>query len=130
MPKKLHVRLTRAQAQELHARLEAGGLSRRVRQRIQMVLDADRGEAIETIAYYHQVDVQTVRKWLKAYQRVGLPALADRPRSGHPPALREADWAALAALLDAGAAGERTWTLRQLVEWVAAERGCASALIA
>lgn len=123
MPKKLSVRLTRAQYEELRARLEAGGLSRRLRQRIQMVLDAGRGDATEKIAYYREVDVQTVRKWLKAYQAGGLPALADQPRSGHPPALREADWTALAALLDAGAAGERTWTLRQLAAWLATERG-------
>jgi transposase len=122
MPKKLHVRLTQAQAKELHTRLEAGGLSARLRERILMVQAADRGRPTEEIAFYRQVDVQTVRRWLKAYQAGGLAALADRPRSGHPPALCEADWAALAALLDAGAAGERTWTLRQLVEWLARER--------
>lgn len=123
MPKKLSVRLTRAQDDELRSRLEAGGLGKRLRQRVQMVLDADRGVATGTIAHYRGVDVQTVRRWLTAYRRGGLAALADRPRSGHPPALREADWAALAALLDAGAAGDRTWTLRQLVAWLATERG-------
>src|SRR5690349_19343185 len=114
MPKKLHGRLTQAQYDELHARLETPGPSTRLRQRVQMVLDAAGGEATEKIACYRQVDVQTVRRWLKAYQAGGLAALADRPRSGHPPALRADDWAALAALLGAGAAGERTWTLRQL----------------
>jgi transposase len=123
MPKKLLVRLTRAQYDELHARLAAGGLSKRLRERVLMVQTADRGEATEQIAFDRQVDVQTVRKWLKAYQAGGLAALADRPRSGHPPALHADDWTALAALLDAGAAGERTWTLRQLVDWLATERG-------
>jgi transposase len=123
MPKKLSVRLTRAQAKELHARLEAGGLSRRLRQRIQMVLDADRGDATEKIAFYREVDVQTVRKWLKAYLHGGLAGLADRPRSGHPTALQADDWTALAAVLDESAAGERTWTLHQLVDWLATKRG-------
>jgi transposase len=123
MPKKLQVRLTRAQAAELHTRLEAGGLSKRLRQRIQMVLDADRGDATEKIAFYGEVDVQTVRRWLKAYLRAGLAGLADRPRSGHPTALQEADWTALATLLEESAAGERTWTLPQLVDWLATTRG-------
>jgi putative transposase len=63
-----------------------------------------------------------VRKHLKAFAAGGFAALADRPRSGRRPRLRAADLAAVEALLDRDAAGERTWTLPQLVDWLAGER--------
>jgi putative transposase len=123
MPKKLEIRLKRAEYAALYARRETPGLNKRLRDRIGMVVDAANGQDTAKIAYYHAVDVQTVRKYLKAYQAGGLTALSDRPRAGRPPALSAADWAALLERLDAGATGERTWTLRQLVDWLATERG-------
>jgi putative transposase len=126
MPKKLEIRLQRAAYEALYARLETPGLNKRLRDRIGMVVDAANGHDTAKIAYYHAVDVQTVRKYLKAYQAGGLAALSDRPRTGRPPALSAADWAALTERLDAGATGERTWTLRQLVDWLATERGVRS----
>ena len=123
MPKKLRLELSREQSAALYAGLAAPGLSTRQRQRLLMVRDAVNGDDVAKIAFYRRADVQTVRRWLKAFQAGGVAALADRPRSGHPPALGAADWTALEAQLAAGAAGERTWTLRQLVEWLARERG-------
>jgi putative transposase len=123
MPKKLKLRLPRAAYQALYARWETPGLDKRVRDRLSMVLDAAKEHDTARIAADHAVDVQTVRKYLKAYQAGGVAALSDRPRTGRPPALSAADWAALTARLDAGATGERTWTLRQLVDWLATERG-------
>ena len=131
MPKKLRVALTREQSAALRAGLAAPGTSARQRQRLLMVCDAANGDDVAKIAFYRRADVQTVRRWLKAFGAGGVAALADRPRSGHPPALRgypAADWAALEATPvrgypAAGAAGERTWTLRQLVGWLARERG-------
>lgn len=58
-----------------------------------MVRDAATGDDVEKIAVYGRVDVQTVHRWLKAYPAGAVAALADRPRSGHPPAPGEADWA-------------------------------------
>lgn len=123
MPKKLRVALTREQSTALHAGLAAPGTSARQRQRLLMVYDAANGDDVAKIAFSRRADVQTVRRWLKAFGAGGGAALADRPRSGHPPALGGADWAALAGQLAAGATGERTWTLRQLVDWLARERG-------
>jgi transposase len=122
MPKKLEIRLQRAAYEALYARLQTPGLNKRLGDRIGMVVDAANGHDTAKIAYYHAVDVQTVRKYLKAYQAGGVAALSDRPRAGRPPALSAADWAALLERLDAGATGERTWTLRQLVDWLASER--------
>ena len=128
MPKKLRLELTREQWAALRAALAAPDTSARQRQRLLMVCDAANGDDVAKIAFYRRADVQTVRRWLKAFGAGGVAALADRPRSGHPPALGAADWAALEATPvrgypAAGAAGERTWTLRQLVGWLARERG-------
>ena len=128
MPKKLRLELTGGQSAALYAGLAAPGMSTRQRQRLLMVRDAANGDDVSKIAFYRRADVQTVRRWLEAFRAGGVAALADRPRSGHPPAtpLRgypAADWAALEGQLAAGATGERTWTLRQLVEWPARERG-------
>ena len=53
----------------------------------------------------------------------GFAALHDRPRSGRPPQVTAADLDALEVLLDESAAVGRTWTLPQLVHWLATERG-------
>ena len=66
MPKKLEIRLQRAEYEALYARLETPGLHKRLRDRIGMVVDAANGHDTAKIAYYHAVDVQTVRKYLNA----------------------------------------------------------------
>ena len=86
MPKKLRVALTREQSAALRAGLAAPGTSARQRQRLLMVCDAANGDDVAKIAFYRRADVQTVRRWLKAFGAGGVAALADRPRSGHPPA--------------------------------------------
>jgi transposase len=117
------LRLTQRDHDVLCARLHAPGLSRRLRQRIQMVVAAADGATVSEIAVQCRVDVQTVRKYLRAYRLGGVEALADRPRSGRPGALSDADWAALRALLDGGACEGWPCTLRQLAAWLASERG-------
>jgi transposase len=67
---------------------------------------------------------QTVRKFVTRFVAEGFAGLADRPRSGRPPRLTEADLVALEARLDADAAtGARSWTMPQLAAWLAEERG-------
>jgi len=123
MPKLIRVRLTSAQRTELRERQRQLPAADRVWERLEMVRRADWGARVPTIAARLEVDVQTVRTYLKAFADGGFAALADRPRSGRPPQLRAADLAAVEALLDQDAAGERTWTLRQLTDWLASERG-------
>jgi putative transposase len=123
MPKLLRVRLSRAAWEDLCARQRQVPAASRGWQRLEMVRLSARGVRAPDIADQVGVEVQTVRKYLKGFQAEGFAALADRPRPGRPPQLRPADLAALEALLDRDAAGERTWTLPQLVDWLATERG-------
>jgi transposase len=123
MPKLIRVRLTTAQWEELVARRRRIPAAHRLWARLEMVRLADLGLRAPAIAERVGAEVQTVRKHLKAFQAGGFAALADRPRSGRPPRLRPADLAAVEALLDRDAAGERTWTLPQLADWLAGERG-------
>jgi putative transposase len=123
MPKLIRVRLSTAQREELAERQRQVPAAHREWQRLEMVRQADWGHRAPAIAARLEVDVQTVRKYLKAFADGGVAALADRPRAGRPPQVRPADLAAVEALLDRDAAGERTWTLRQLTEWLASERG-------
>jgi transposase len=58
----------------------AAGLVRRAR----IVLLAADGVSNAQVAERVGVDVDTVTKWRRRYQRAGLPALADAPRSGRP----------------------------------------------
>ncbi len=48
------------------------------------------------------MDRQTLRDWVHRYNAEGLEGLCDRPRSGRPPQLSEAQLAELAALVEAG----------------------------
>lgn len=122
MPKKLELRLSPEAYEAVYARWVRPSVPQRVRDRLAMVMDAAKEHDTRQIAADHGVTVQTVRASLKAYQAGGVAALSDRPRTGRPPALSAADWVALLEQLDVGATGERTWTLRQLVDWLASER--------
>ncbi len=48
------------------------------------------------------MDRQTLRDWVHRYNAEGLDGLCDRPRSGRPPRLSEADLAELAELVETG----------------------------
>jgi transposase len=123
MPKLIRVNLNAAQRAELLERQRRLPVASRVWRRLDMVRQADWGRRAPAIAEWLGVDVQTVRAQLKAFQAEGFAGLADRPRSGRPPRVSPEDLAAVEALLDRDAAGERTWTLPQLTDWLARERG-------
>lgn len=57
----------------------------RVCERVHFVLLSGRGYSPPEIGELFGYDVQTVRTWLKAYQRQGCAGLDDAPRSGRPP---------------------------------------------
>jgi transposase len=113
------IRISLTAAEQEHLRLRARSADARTRDRLEMIRLADAGWSIPRIAGYLGFHEQTVRRQVKAFLAGGFDALPDRPRSGRPPQITEADLQAVDALLDAG---ERTWTLRQLVAWLAAER--------
>ena len=117
------VDLTAAQRAELEARCRQWGLAPRTRARLEMLRLADAGWSVPKIARLLNWHEQTVRKYIKAFLTASFDLLADRPRSGRPPKLTEADLTALEQLLDESAVSGRTWTLPQLVQWLEGERG-------
>ena len=122
MPKLLRLRLTSDQREELFVRQRQVPAASRLWRRLEIVRLADWGERAPAIAVRLEVEVQMVRHALKAFAADGFAGLADRPRSGRPPRLQDADLVALEAHLDQDAAGDRTWTLDQLMAWLASER--------
>src|SRR5215211_1761434 len=85
-----------------------------------MIRLADAGWSVPRIAVHLGAHEQTVRKYVKAFLAAGFAALSDRPRPGRPRRITEEHLRAVESLLDAGG---RTWTTRQLVEWLAREHG-------
>jgi transposase len=116
----IRVELTEAQRDELRARTREAGIAPRTRDRLEMVRLAGAGWTIPRIAAHLGCHEQTVRKYVKAFLADGFAALPDRPRPGRPPTVTEDHLLALEALIDGGG---RTWTTRQLVDWLAREHG-------
>ena len=116
----IRVHLTEAQRAELRARTRAPGVAPRARDRLEMVRLADAGWSVPRIARHLGCHEQTVRRHVAAFLAGGFDALPDRPRPGRPPSVTAAHLDALEGLLDAGG---RTWTMPQLVEWLAREHG-------
>ncbi len=123
MPRVIRVRLSAEQWTEWERLWRAGTLAPRVRERLEMIRCSDLGWSPPRIAAALGVHEQTVRKYVKAFVAGGFAALADQPRSGRPPTVTAADLDALERLLDESAASGRTWTLPQLVQWLATARG-------
>jgi transposase len=120
----LRLTLRAAERTELDRRLRAGTTPHAVHERLRMIAAVADGATVpaaaEALGHHHQ----TVRKVVKRFTVEGFAGLADRPRSGRPPRLAEADLLALEERLDADAAtGARTWTVGQAAGWLAEERG-------
>jgi transposase len=116
----IHVELTPAQRDELRTCTREPGIVPRTRDRLEMIRLSDAGWSIPRIAGHLGCHEHTVRKDVKAFLAAGFAALPDRPRPGRPPTVTEAHLVALETVIDAGG---RTWTTRQLVEWLAQEHG-------
>ena len=124
MPKIIRLTLSREQRADLDRRLRERTAEHRAHERLLMIRAVADGATIPQAAATLGHHEQTVRKFVSRFLAEGFAGLADRPRAGRPPRLREVDLAAVEARLDAdAAAGTRTWTLPQLAAWLAEERG-------
>jgi len=115
MPKRHLVELTDEQRADLD-RWEAGPLTRRQRNRAQILLRADAGETDEEIADEVGVSVGTVANVRRRFATGGLDAaLHDKPRPGAKPLLDgKAEAIVIATACSPVPEGRATWTARML----------------
>jgi transposase len=76
--------ITAAARAVVDAQLRRRDLSPRLRERLEMVKAAALGQDLGQIATWSGRSVPTVRRWLRAWARAGVAALADAPRPGRP----------------------------------------------
>lgn len=116
-----------ARLEALEEWLKGRRLRTREWRRVEVVRRSASGETVPRIACALGLHEQTAREWVARYLAEGPDGLVDRPRSGGPRRVGDADLDALTALLDVsadspdGVAG-RTWTRGQLAEWLEQER--------
>lgn len=115
MRKKHVVALTDDQRAALDDR-DRGPLTRRERNRVQILLRADAGETDADIADDLGVSVGTVANVRRRYAAGGLdPALTEKPRPGAAPLLDgKAEAVVIALACSPAPAGRATWTARML----------------
>lgn len=116
------IRLTAAQQVEWERRWWAPGTTARERERLEIVWQSHWDRSVPRIAARVGLHERTVRRVVKRFLAEGFVALADRPRSGRPPTLTQADLAAVEALLDEAAQRGETWTTPRLATWLAETR--------
>jgi transposase len=117
----------RAQGAPVAERLRQTELSRRERERLEMVKAAGLGYDLPAIARWTGRAPRTVRQWLTRFLGDGLDALRDAPRTGRPP---KADAGYRAALEAASTTAPPTlglpfdvWTAGRLSAYLAEETG-------
>ena len=114
------VHLTDEQRQELKRRARAPGVMPRTRDRLEMVRLADAGWSIPKIARHLAISEVRVRYWVKRFLSGGFEALPDAPHPGQRSALTPE---ILTAVHDQIRGSGRTWTAKQVAEWVAEHHG-------
>jgi len=78
------ITITPKQREEVERQLQRTDLTRRVRERLEMVKAAGLGDDRERIARWSGRSVETVEHWLVRFAAGGVEALADAPRAGRP----------------------------------------------
>ena len=78
------ITVTAEQRATVAARLRRTNLSRRQRERLEMVKAAALGYDESAIARWSGRTVRTVQRWLERFVRDGVAALRDAPRPGWP----------------------------------------------
>ncbi len=116
------VRLTAEQRVEWHRRWWAPGTTARERERLEILRQSDWDHSVPWIAEQVGLHEETVRRVVKRFLAEGFAGLPDRPRSGRPRTLTEADLVAVEALLDEAATTGETWTTPRLGTWLAETR--------
>lgn len=125
MPKVFRVTLTPEQRADLQRRAHERWVTPKMRDRLEMRRLSDTGWTVPRIGRHLVLHEQTVRKYVKAFLAGGFAALRDRTSPGRPPTVTAADLDALERLLDESALSGQSWTLPQMVRWLAATRGVA-----
>jgi transposase len=93
----------------------------RTRDRLEMVRLSDAGWRISKIAVHLRVSEKRVRYWIKQFLHGGgFDALPDQPHVGQQSRLTPA---LIAALQQEVEQSQRTWTARQLADWLAEHHG-------
>jgi transposase len=114
------VYLSDEQRQELQRRAHEPGVRPRTRDRLEMVRLSDAGSSVPQIARLLQIGEKTVRTWIGVFLERGFDALRDMPPPGRTsrltPAIRE-------SLRQEFAKADRTWTAKQVAEWIATRWG-------
>lgn len=114
------VALTNDQRHELQQRTRRPDITPATRDRLEMVRLADDGWSVPKIAHHLGIHEQTVRAWIKAFLARGFDALTNKPRGGDQSAVTPT---MLEAARAAVANGGRTWSSRQVADWVVAQYG-------
>ena len=114
------VRLNEEQRAELQRRTREPGVKPRTRDRLEMVRLAAAGWNVPQIARHFQLREDTVRTWIKRFLAGGFDALPDPP---HPGQTSQLTPALLAAVRQEIEKADRTWTARQLADWLAQHHG-------
>src|SRR5689334_21175247 len=114
------VQLTEEQREELKRRTRAPGIMPRTRDRLEMVRLNDAGMGVPQISSVLRVSPRRVRFWLRRFIDGGFDALPDQPHVGQSSRLTPELLALVRQELDRG---DRTWTTRQLAEWLEREHG-------
>ena len=112
--------LTEEERLELKRRAHERGVAPSVRDRLEMVRLSDAGWSVPKIGRHLGVYEKRVRHWIKAYLSGGFDALENKRHLGKRSALTEA---MLKGVREEVQKGERTWTARQLGEWMSREYG-------
>src|SRR5260221_13558735 len=89
------IAITAEQREDVERQLRRRDLTRRVRERLEMVKAAALGDEVERIARWSGRSAPTVEHWLARFAEGGVAALTDAKRSGRP---MQADAASLTAM--------------------------------
>lgn len=121
-----HPRFVSALSEEGQRQLEGlwrAGRSHRVRQRAHAVLLSAQGYTLDQAADVLRVDRDAVSRWLARWERGGLSALADAPKSGRPPKVDAAlEAEVVAAASESPASVRRTLAKRGRLDLLAGTR--------
>lgn len=115
--RKQHVRLSKADREELESLVSKGKQSIRVYKRALGLLELDRGKTLSAVAETVGVTATTVSNWRDRYKAMGLRCLEDAPRSGRPIEITGEQRAKVTALACSEAPqGHARWDLRLLAD--------------